>query len=333
MTGPTLLIAYDGSPAAASAVRVAGALFPGAPAVAVHVQRDPVTLTQTAALARIAVSDAAIAKGVAAINRAAAEEALAIADLGARAATEAGLRARAAVVEDAGTPWHGVRRLARELGAAVIVCGSRGQGPLSRMVLGSTSSGLLHHADRPVLVVPGARVQDAGPLVVGYDGSAGSGAAIRVTAEFLAGRETVVVHVWESAIQRTLSGQALAAAPVETIRGITADLQEYFRAAAADVAEQGAALARRQGLPASASAAETSGPPWRGLLEAARIEAAAVVVVGSRGRGTITSTVLGSVSVGLVHNADIPVLVVPDRAGISGPAPAVGADDEGSPDA
>ena len=52
-----------------------------------------------------------------------------------------------------------------------------------------------------------------------------------------------------------------------------------------------------------------------------------MIVVGSRGRGAIASTVLGSVSSGLVHNADVPVLVVPDPAGISGRAPAVGADD------
>jgi hypothetical protein len=34
MTVPTLLIAFDGSASAAAAVRVAGALFPGAPAPA-----------------------------------------------------------------------------------------------------------------------------------------------------------------------------------------------------------------------------------------------------------------------------------------------------------
>ena len=56
-----------------------------------------------------------------------------------------------------------------------------------------------------------------------------------------------------------------------------------------------------------------------------------MIVVGSRGRGAIASTVLGSVSSGLVHNADVPVLVVPDPADIPGPAPAVEPDDRHPP--
>jgi nucleotide-binding universal stress UspA family protein len=37
---------------------------------------------------------------------------------------------------------------------------------------------------------------------------------------------------------------------------------------------------------------------------------ATVIVAGSRGRGGLASTILGSVSSGLVHNAETPVLVV-----------------------
>ena len=44
----------------------------------------------------------------------------------------------------------------------------------------------------------------------------------------------------------------------------------------------------------------------------------------------VTSTVLGSVSSGLVPNANLPVLVVPDPADIRGYAPAVETDDRTS---
>ncbi|AHY48371.1 Universal stress protein UspA-related nucleotide-binding protein (plasmid) [Rubrobacter radiotolerans] len=43
--------------------------------------------------------------------------------------------------------------LAREIGAELIVVGSRGLGPLSRAVLGSDSNNIVHHAHCPVLVV------------------------------------------------------------------------------------------------------------------------------------------------------------------------------------
>ena len=55
---------------------------------------------------------------------------------------------------------------------------------------------------------------------------------------------------------------------------------------------------------------ESSPGAWRALAATARAEEAAVIVAGCRGRGALASTVLGSVSSGLVHNAEVPVLVV-----------------------
>jgi hypothetical protein len=93
MSAPTLLLAFDGSSGAAAAVRAAGSLFPGAAAVVANVQRDPATLRQAAALARIAVPDAVIAGGLAALDRAAEEESEAVVAQAADVASAAGLRA------------------------------------------------------------------------------------------------------------------------------------------------------------------------------------------------------------------------------------------------
>ncbi|OQX67606.1 MAG: hypothetical protein B6A08_14490 [Sorangiineae bacterium NIC37A_2] len=41
------------------------------------------------------------------------------------------------------------------MGVDVIVVGSRGLGAFKRVLLGSVSSYVVHHAGRPVLVIPG----------------------------------------------------------------------------------------------------------------------------------------------------------------------------------
>lgn len=53
-----------------------------------------------------------------------------------------------------GTAGTVIERFAEGQGADLIVLGSRGFGPVRRALLGSTSSQVLHHTDRPVVVVP-----------------------------------------------------------------------------------------------------------------------------------------------------------------------------------
>ena len=45
--------------------------------------------------------------------------------------------------------------LAEEIGVGLIVLGSRGLGPVGRLVMGSVSEGVVHHARVPVLVMRG----------------------------------------------------------------------------------------------------------------------------------------------------------------------------------
>lgn len=54
-------------------------------------------------------------------------------------------------------PAHEVLEAARETGADLIVVGSRGQGAISGLLLGSVAQRLLHLAPCPVLVVPAER--------------------------------------------------------------------------------------------------------------------------------------------------------------------------------
>jgi nucleotide-binding universal stress UspA family protein len=55
------------------------------------------------------------------------------------------------------------------------------------------------------------------------------------------------------------------------------------------------------------------GPAARGILEQAEKAGCDLIVVGSRGRGEMSSMILGSVSREVLHRSRVPVLVVPAR--------------------
>jgi nucleotide-binding universal stress UspA family protein len=56
---------------------------------------------------------------------------------------------------------------------------------------------------------------------------------------------------------------------------------------------------------------ESDDGAWRAVAATARAHGASVIAVGTRGLGAARSVLLGSVSSGLVQNAEVPVLVVP----------------------
>src|SRR5215218_7495748 len=67
--------------------------------------------------------------------------------------------------------------LAEQIGAGLVVIGSRGLGPVGRIALGSVSEAVIHHSDWPVLVLRGG--EDAWPpeRVIFGDGSEAARAA------------------------------------------------------------------------------------------------------------------------------------------------------------
>jgi nucleotide-binding universal stress UspA family protein len=87
------------------------------------------------------------------LNRAAAEDAARIADEGVRVALASGLKPEPWPVEASGSVWSTIVELADRHDAAAIVMGSRGLAGLRSMLLGSVSSAVVQHADRPTLVI------------------------------------------------------------------------------------------------------------------------------------------------------------------------------------
>jgi nucleotide-binding universal stress UspA family protein len=188
-TPARLLIAYDGSDTAADAVRAAGRLFRGARAQVTYVRRPRIG-AEDAALARIAMPDHVIAAAADEHEREARARDAKVVEHGRLLAERAGLQPTAEIRE-ATAAWRGIDAAARDANADVIVCGSRGLGPFSRALLGSTSSSLLYHADRSVLLLPPGGGELDGPMLIGYEGSDGAREAVDAAARLLlAGRRS-----------------------------------------------------------------------------------------------------------------------------------------------
>lgn len=303
-----LVVGYDGSPAAAHAIAAAGRLVPGASVTVVTV-RDSWLALEHSAMARIALPDSILVPAVYEFEADAESGARRVAEEGRGLAAAAGLDARARV-QPADTPSRGLIDAASAVHADAIVCGASGHGGVYRAVLGTTAGHLVHHAPLPVLIVPPLEKPADGPLLIGYDGSEHAKDAIRTAGRFFAGRRALIAHAWMSPMEHSYAGSALLGTPSDEIHDVAQTLADMFAARAADLLDEGTAIAREAGLEAEPLDLEWTHGAWRALEAAAREHDAAAIVAGCRGRGAVTSTVLGSVSSGLAHNATVPVLIV-----------------------
>jgi nucleotide-binding universal stress UspA family protein len=149
-TGPDgpLLICYDGSEDAKYAVERAGELLRNRPALVLTVWQP------VAGLGSFAWSGATTSMvDFVELDRAAAEDAGRVAAEGVRIANEAGLEAEPVAVEATGPVWEPILEIADQQEAAAIVMGSRGLTGVRSILLGSISRAVVHHTDRPTLVV------------------------------------------------------------------------------------------------------------------------------------------------------------------------------------
>jgi nucleotide-binding universal stress UspA family protein len=144
-------------------------------------------------------------------------------------------------------------------------------------------------------------------ILIAYDGSEDAKAAITQAGRLFPGDAATVVCAW----QRFLDTVARAGAGIGMVVDYDSiDAETEQRATAR--AEEGAELARAAGLGETSTAAPGVSTTLADtiLAEAGRREAR-VIVVGSRGLGSVKAILLGSVSGALLHHADRPVLVVP----------------------
>jgi nucleotide-binding universal stress UspA family protein len=193
-----------------------------------------------------------------------------------------------------------ITALAEELDADLVVVGSRGVGPVKRLVTGSVSEGVVALASCPTLVMRGEGDWPPVRVIVGDDSSEAATRAGDLAASLgeLFGASVVLVRVYPPQLAFRTDGASEAPAIFEevlkmgdeSLRRRAERLEGRLRRRPDVRAEVGDAAAVIQRI------AEESG---EGTL----------VAVGSRGLDAVRRFTLGSVSTDVLRAVDGPVLV------------------------
>ncbi|MEO3873197.1 universal stress protein [Nonomuraea sp. B12E4] len=142
-------------------------------------------------------------------------------------------------------------------------------------------------------------------ILVAYDGSADSRAAIEFAAKHLSAEPTVVITVWEPLLVQFRKYPIAAA-------GISPDTEDEARSQAEQHAKEGAELALASGISdVTFRAVADNESIWKTIVDVADEIDATLIVTGSRGLAGVRSVLLGSVSNHVLHHAHRPTLIVP----------------------
>lgn len=207
----------------------------------------------------------------------------------------------------------------QEMGIDLVVMSTHGRGGVRRAWLGSVADHLIRTLEVPVLVVrpgegePGpARPAASGQILVPLDGSP--------LAEEALGPAIALARAWDAelALLQVVRPVLLSAAPALPLRLPSAfdeDLTTMWRTQAQDYVDDIVEELHDQGIRAT-GAASLGWYAADSILEAARPERVAAVVIATHGRGGLSRLALGSVADKVVRGADVPVLVYrPARRG------------------
>jgi nucleotide-binding universal stress UspA family protein len=157
-----ILICYDGSADAQAAIDRTGLLMPGSQATVLVIWETILeTMTRNGSLGM--GLGLAGAYGDDETDAAIKKAALGTAADGAQRATDAGLIAQPRIASRHDDIAAAILAVAADVDADMIVLGTRGLGGVKSLMLGSVSHAVLHHADRPVLVVPSSSLAEERP--------------------------------------------------------------------------------------------------------------------------------------------------------------------------
>src|SRR5215212_10200671 len=180
-------------------------------------------------------------------------------------------------------PSDDVVRVAEEIGAGLIVVGSRGRGGVRRALMGSVSDSVVRHAHCTVMVVRGEPVAFPTKILVATDRSREAKLAATTAADLAksTNSELHVVHVGFEQIRE------------ESQKELDTEVDMIGESGAQDI-----------------QAHLEFGRPDTVIIDLAEELGAGLIVMGSRGLGGIRRALLGSISDSVVRHAHRHVLVV-----------------------
>lgn len=181
--------------------------------------------------------------------------------------------------------------------ASMVVVGSRGHGRTEDLLVGSVSQHLARHASCPVAVVRPTHTVDPKRIVVGIDGSENSSKALEYACRRAerTGETVTAIHAWHEHAPSTdvWSSEPRVVGSLPHREVLLAESVAGVRVEHPDV------VLEQEAVPVA---------PVRCLSDASR--SASLLVVGSHGLGFFGGLLLGSVSQGVLHRAECPVVVV-----------------------
>lgn len=187
---------------------------------------------------------------------------------------------------------------AARVGHPFVVVGSRGLGGFEGLRQGSVSRQVCEHATRPVTVV-----REAAPvlpfrlerILAATDGSPPAARALGFAGELAqeVGAELLVAHA-------ATEPAAMDPHDIERVESL-GSLHERVESWCAPLDDRG--------VPYDVTV--TDGDARTALLDQADVYRADLIVVGSRGRGPLTSLLLGSVAASLAQRSRVPLTIVP----------------------
>lgn len=205
-----------------------------------------------------------------------------------------------------GRPDAEIVRVAEEIGAGLVVVGSRGLGLIRRAVMGGVSTSVVRHAHSPVLVVRGDQHETddlSGRVLLAIDGSEEANSAAQAAVEIsnATGSELHLIFALQTEERAPYSHPLMG-------ERWEASLDQAKHKAREFVDEQARRIEEKGGKVKDVHLA--FGKPDEEIVKLGEELEAGMIVMGSRGLGGVRRALMGGVSDSVVRHAHCPVLVV-----------------------